>query len=50
MSVRLEPITATDTLPAPTQLEASNATALRDGSVMASSVQVLTLISPTKRA
>lgn len=49
MSVRLEPIIATDTLPAPTRREASNATALQDGSVMASSVQVFTLLSPTKR-
>lgn len=40
MSVRLEPITATDMLPAPTQLEVSNATVLQGGLAMALNAQV----------
>lgn len=40
MSVRSEPITVTDMRPAPTQLEASNATVLQDGLATASNAQV----------
>lgn len=44
MSVRLEPITATDMLPAPTRLAASNATVLLGGLAMALNARVRPLM------